>query len=749
MSPRTPPSRTVAAHALAWCLIAALAAAPAAAQDTSGRSSDGPPPGGTVKGGPPPDSPTGIPTAREDMWRPPTDDDWAKPCLLTFQRTWEDALAVSRETRKPILVCVNMDGEIASEHYAGVRYRQPDIAALYEPYVLVLATVYRHSPRDYDEQGRRVLCPRFGSVTCGEHIAIEPILYERYFEGQRIAPRHIMIEPDGREVYDVFYANDTASVFRTITTGIAERKEKPPVIVRGDRPVIERVGSRDVVDRMAVEGAYRDGDAAQRKALLDAAAGNAAAAPVDLLRLGVFGLDPDLARSARQALVRVETPAATGLIVDALKAPMDTAEKDALLNTLSRLGRTNTRARWLSTVHRGLGGTSTAIDMQGWTRAGGTYAAPGEPAAAEPTAQGEGPAAPTVPADAAADVADAERSLEQALEARDSLGTNRRTTEAFAQLLFEDARKAALRAEGAGGAGWRTKTVLALSAYYAGTPEDAYAAAEAAVRLIPPGDGSRNSLLVLTIFAEGRWKSIKEAVRAKRDWPPEWLTDLHSVYSVLRKHPFVTDGRIAWHHDLLEWLGVKDQARRALEEGIERFPDSDLLHARLRRRLLEDGNAAGLVKGYDELLAAQGETTPLVTFAARASVAAAEQFRRNVRTEEALTAYGRALQRFDRAVAADERLRPVLDREAALAEAGRSRVLYQRGDDGAALTTILASFQRCPDAAGDRDGLGFTPGETGQVLLARLRTRKMEEDATRLEAALAGLDQELLRPDRY
>ncbi len=74
---------------------------------------------------------------REQMWPAPTAEDWAKPVLITFQRTWDDAVAVSKETGKPILICINMDGEIASEHYAGVRYRQPEIAELYEPYVCV------------------------------------------------------------------------------------------------------------------------------------------------------------------------------------------------------------------------------------------------------------------------------------------------------------------------------------------------------------------------------------------------------------------------------------------------------------------------------------------------------------------------------------------------------------------------------------------------------------------------------------
>src|SRR5262245_45201808 len=164
---------------------------------------------------------------REKTWPAPTKEDWAKPCLVTWQRNYADALAVAKETGKPILICVNMDGEIASEHYAGIRYRRPETAALYEPYVCVIASVYRHTPRDYDEQGRRILCPRFGSVTCGEHIAIEPGLYDQYFDGKRIAPRHIGVELDRKEMYDVYYAWDTDTIFDALRDGIANRP--PPV----------------------------------------------------------------------------------------------------------------------------------------------------------------------------------------------------------------------------------------------------------------------------------------------------------------------------------------------------------------------------------------------------------------------------------------------------------------------------------------------------------------------------------------
>ncbi len=152
----------------------------------------------TAQGGSPPAG------SREAMWPAPTKADWAKPCLIRWQRTFDDAIGVSKETGRPLLICVNMDGEIASEHYAGIRYRQPEIAPLYAPYITVMASVYRHTPRDYDEAGKRIPCPRFGTVTCGEHIALEPIVFEKFLDGTRVAPRHIMVELDGKETYDVF-----------------------------------------------------------------------------------------------------------------------------------------------------------------------------------------------------------------------------------------------------------------------------------------------------------------------------------------------------------------------------------------------------------------------------------------------------------------------------------------------------------------------------------------------------------------
>ncbi len=150
--------------------------------------------------------------------------------MITWQRTWDDTLKVAKQTGKPILICVHMDGEPASEHYASVRYRRPKAAELYAPYVTVIASVDRHTPRDHDDQGNRILCPRFGSVTCGEHIAIEPLLFEKFFDGKRVAPRHTMVEPEknSAETYDIYYAWDTQTIFRSLREGIANCPLPPP-----------------------------------------------------------------------------------------------------------------------------------------------------------------------------------------------------------------------------------------------------------------------------------------------------------------------------------------------------------------------------------------------------------------------------------------------------------------------------------------------------------------------------------------
>ena len=720
----------------------AVLAASAAAQDAP-------------RGGLPP----GV--SREQMWPAPTAEDWQRPCLVRFQRTWEDAVAVARETSRAILVCINMDGEIASEHYAGIRYRQPEIAALYEPYVCVIASTYRHNPRDYDEEGRRLLCPRFGSVTCGEHIAIEPGLFEKFMDGQRIAPRHIMVELDGSEVYDVYYAWDTDSVFKAIGDGIANRKTQPTPVVRGDRSILERVASPDNQDRTAVEAAYAEGDPGVKKSLLDAATAMGDTAPADLLRLAIFGFDVDLSRSARSALSKSESPASVDLISEALRVPMETKEKENLVGALERIGETSSRARTLATVHRGLAGQSSDVDVKRWSGAfqsGATYRPAIEAAVVDSRLNSQDDVL-------GGDDADARLELAEALLARATNrmgytdptrlgGLNPKIEEKEARLLLQDAHRIALEAEKMGAKGWRVDAAIAVSAYYLGKDDVAHPRAAAAVKGMPPDAPGWNAMVVLALFAESRWQSILMSVNAKRPWPPEWLADVDAAYNVLARHPDGNDGQVAMHYDIVKWLGGAGQAARVLDTGLARFPDSWALHERLRSRILEEKGVNGLEATYDAMLesAKRGRSEPdasLEWYAGYASFVTAEFRRRRGGDDPAFSAYDRAIAHFERAAAADSESRDSSDHYVALALAGRSRLFLERDEYDRAVDELVSCFERRPDAAGTLDGLNISPSDTARMLKARLTDRKRDDLLAKLDAALAKLDPALLELPAY
>ncbi len=700
-----------------------------------------------VPGGQTPIGPPSLPqtASRELMWSAPTAEDWLKPCLITFQRTWDDALAVAKQTNRPILVCVNMDGEIASEHYAGLRYRQADIAALYGPYVCVIASVYRHTPRDFDEAGQRILCPRFGSVTCGEHIAIEPLLFEKFMEGRRISPRHICVEINEQlaETFDVFYAWDTASVFQTIVDGAADRPPPTPV-AHGDRPMLERAASRDIVDRTAVERAYTAADTAGRRRLLEAALSHRELDSVDLLRLALFGFDAELAQLARRALAQCETESAIDLIGEVLRVSLEAEERELLVVALERLGQTFPRARTLAAVHRGLAGHVSALDVDGWAKAlagGGSGANATDRATLETRVAYQAEATDADPRDAQSRVALAETYI--------ALAADPRTTRRFSRVMLEDAKRAAAEAQALGVTGWRVNAAHALAAFRLGEMSDAYARAEAAVAELPADVSDENSMLVVALFAEGRQKSIWQAMREKKDWPSAWLTDVNAAYSVLARHPLGNDAQVAAHFDFLKSLGATAQAATIVDAGLTRFPDSWLLHDRLRARLLAEKGAQALEPAYVERLAQPGATVNQEWFAGYASIVAAEFERRVNKPAPAFEAYARAIAHYERAIAANPASRDSSDHYVALALAGQARIELERGDFEAALDGLLASFARRSESAATLDGLNLSPADTATMLRAKLVEAKRDELAATLQAALDKLDPRLLELPAY
>ncbi len=705
--------------------------------------------------------------AREVMWQAPTAADWEKPMLIPWQRTWEDAKQIALETGKAILICVNMDGEIASEHYAGIRYRQPEVAKLYEKYVPVIASVYRHTARDYDEDGKRIPCPRFGHVTCGEHITLEPFLYQRYFEGTRVAPRHIMIELDesgeteGSESYDVYYAFSTAAVFDAIHDGVAERVNQPTVIARGDRSIVERVASKDAADRDAVEQAYAEGDAETRRALLEAAARAGGDTPVDLLRLAVFGLDREMAKQARQALVSAESEKAVGLLADALQAPTDATERDALIAALDKLGDKSADARLLGVVHKGLVADSTQVDLSKWSTAlqGAAYPAPGETlqplegleARLDETAR----VAREAKADPVAWTNRAVATLTHAAspETARSLAAEPRSAEAYSQLQFDDARSQAERAKAQGATGWQIEATLALCDFYAGNKPAAYERAEAGVDGIPEGDSSWLAMASLALWAESRQEMIRAALRKKDEWPSQWLTDVNAAYAVLSKHPLGIDAHVVAHVDFLRRLGASGPAERALSAGLERFPASALIHDRRLDQLLANGGPAGAEAAYEKDVAEAEQIRKvadnLYWFAGYGHLVAAESWRRLRNADRARAAYRRSIALFEQNIESFPDSKDSADHYVALAHGALGRLAMLDGRYEQAIDEILASFARREASAATLDGLNLSTVDTAKTLRARLVTTGEDDLRAKLEAAMGALDAELLELPAY
>lgn len=711
-----------------------------------------PPPQGFGPGG------GGVQGGREAMWYAPTAEDWAKPVLLKWERTYEDAMKVANETGKPLLICVNMDGEIASEHYAGVRYRQPEIAKIYEPYVLVIASVYRHNPRDYDEQGRRIECPRFNHVTCGEHITMEPIVYDKFLDETRVAPRHIGVELDGSEQYDVYYAFDTVSVFGAIDTFVAERKPVDPTRIRDDQALEAKVTSPRAADKRAVEKAYADGNAEVKRRLMRSAAAAGKDANIDLLRMAIYDLDAELNSLARQALAQAEKEKAIDVILEALRGQLAPEERAELIAALARLGGTFERAKTLATVHEGLVANSETLDVSDWQRAlneAGEGPKQKTRSAIESQLDYSEQLASARPEDANVHLDMAEASLALAVDPETALSlanTGTRFKTRYTKLLFEDALRSAKEAERLGAKGWRVEASIALASFYLGDRRTANRRAGVAVALMPSGEQSWNAMGALAIFAQSRTFQLYGALRRKENWPAKWLTDVDAAYTVLGRHPLGTDDHVLQHYDLMRSLSAKGRAALILDEGLARFPDSWNLHDRFRGRILDEqglDGLAGLEATYARMLKAENASPNLPWFAGYASLVAAEFHRRAGNMVQAKASYGRAIDNYEDGIDTNPVSRDSADHYIAIAIAGRAHMAFEAEDYGAALEDLLASFERKNEAAATLDGLNFSAVITAKLLLAKLRELEEFDHAATLQAALDSLDPELLKPPAY
>ena len=260
-------------------------------------------------------------------------------------------------------------------------------------------------------------------------------------------------------------------------------------------------------------------------------------------------------------------------------------------------------------------------------------------------------------------------------------------TRAGRTLWLKDARTNAEEAARLGAGGWRLDATLAVILDQQGEAqlarEHAVKAVEGGMWSLTAADDPATDLVqarALALFAQARQLAIREAYRERSKWPAEWLADVNAAYAKLAEHPLVTEDNLVSFYDFLYWLGGTRRARAVLDDALAKFPDSALLHDRLRAHVLWDQGPSELQGEYTERLAEPGHSRQLTWFAGYASLVAAENFRRRSDLDSAQVAYQRGIELFERNLADAPEGRDSCDHFIALAHAGLARIDLERGD---------------------------------------------------------------------
>jgi hypothetical protein len=641
---------------------------------------------------------------------------------MPFERSLADALAVQRATGKPLLLCVNIDGETASEALAFGRYRDPEFLRLAAGFVPLIASPETHQTLEHDDDGARLPCPRFGSVLCSEHVQVEPELFARYFGDRRVAPRHVGVAADGTILFDIFLVQDLTAVDRALERhGVTGSSLPDP---QGVAPA-DLLTRTDALARRELERAFRAAPAPARRDL--AARWREGAGHPELLRLALRDGDEAVRAAARAATAAAPAAAPWSLLAAAAAQGSDderAALAAALLDPAAGADASRTDlARALQGVARG----STSIPRRSFelSIAALPHAPAAEPRAAELSGrlravEGLQALAAERPDDAVLGTALAEAWFGVA-QATLAGGGN-------PSFFFEDALHAARGALDRAPQAPRTLAVAARAAWALGRSELAEQYATAALPHWALDGAAPAAGHLLEILLGVRAAQLQPLLGSGNPWPVEWAADLHDGYQVLVRHP---RGSEAQGLAALQWfgaLGLFGAQHEVLDAGLARWPHSGDLHAWLRFLVLRDQGAAALDSAYDRpsLAAWTAEQEAAARwFRGLAVLQAAEHDQRQRRPAAAAANYRRSCAEF----AAAAREPSYADSSAhylVQAHLGAGQLDLERGDLDGALGQVRAALAALPASGGEAlgtatDGLGRTPIGLARGLLRALR----------------------------
>lgn len=630
-----------------------------------------------------------------------------KPCLVPWQRNLEDALALVQQTGKPLLICVNMDGEGASEQLAWYHYRDPDFVKLMRGFIPLIVSGDQRNPRDWDDHGRRIPDWRFGRVVNYEHMTIEPKLRERYFGTESVAPRHVGVSKDGVLLFDIFLTRGFDPVVEALKKhGKPDAKPLPKAADMSEAQLLE---SPDAGHRDELEARFWQGDEATRARFASQA-----------LSKGRSTQHPEILRMALQV-----SPAVRKAAVTTIAANIDRAPEWLWLPAFRACGRDPALLKVLETalVGKELGSViqrlrtdTEVVDVNAWSKALAA-ATPEAPPSAEELGTLE----------KQLNELEAKIRKEESPELKLSLAS---TTLRYGRIrilqredptfILQDActhAKAAASSKDDKVRG-RALAVLAWASHLLNDEETAGTAAKRALPLLLEGGDAATPLGVMAF-----------RVCAERG-------QNHAAWEVLMARPDCTEQQILGYLKSLQVAGAHGFQPEVLERGLELFPVSGSLHQYLRYQQLRDWGAESLERCYARMKRPPEHAAALAWYAGVASLHAAARHVQNQRDKAAVGSYQRAVQHLEASAKANRAYQDSANHYICLAEAGRARVLAdgrQWTDAAAALEKGLATR---PPSKDTKDTLGNTPVQNANYIYNGLLAAGKEDEAKGLQEAV-------------
>ncbi len=648
----------------------------------------------------------------------------AGPPLMPWQRSLEDALILSKATKKPLLLCVNMDGETASEALARRRYHDPEFVQRVRGFIPLLASPDRHDPRDHDSHGRRIPDSKFGRLTNSEHITIEPELYARYFRGNRVAPRHVGVSPEGEILFDIYLINDFKIIDEALEKHGNFEAHLPDPSSLGEAALFAHP---DAVARELLERRYVEGDETLRlRYVRNALQEGRDVQQPELLQLALND-DSDAVRTAAvRVLARQGTEGELERFPHAFRIATGNDElRRELSDGLGRIATktededTRIRARRLQRIFAARVAGDATLDADLWRAA-----LADAPPAADPLNEPRIPldqALATIESRLGADPGNAE--LELLFAATALRGAKRWITDGGgnATFLLQDAEVYARRALEHAPDNTLAHAYHAAASYLLNDLETAHASAARAL----PGllNHAETAVVadVLTAYARTLRDRLVPAFGTDEGWPAAWANDIAACYEALLVHPDGTEAQaragVDFYGAILECYAEQgDYLRRA----ITRYYDSNELHSYLRWQTQRDEGALGLLGLYEGLAFPEQASSTVSWYAGYARYVAAERLVEDGDPLTAIGAYASCIRDLQESFATEASFERSARHYMGLAHAGRARLLLDKGEIEAALGALRDSAQA--NAAGGKleDSLGNSAVQIAEAISKRL-----------------------------